>query len=83
MRRCDPAARSAETPADRLAAWTGWLNLAVFLLCIPAGYLLGGNGPYVLLLLILTNRLPLLRRLAHRYGIGPRLRRLGPRPPVR
>ena len=77
VRRCDPAARKAETPADRLAAWTGWLNLAVFLLCIPAGYLLGGNGPYVFLLLILTNQIPLLRRLAHRYGIGPRLRRLG------
>jgi uncharacterized membrane protein len=72
VRRCDPAARHAETPADQLAAWTGWLNLAVFLLCIPAGYLFGSNGPYVLLLLILTNRLPLLRRLARRYRIGPR-----------
>ena len=71
VRRCDPAARHAETPADELAAWTGWLNLAVFLLCIPAGYLFGGNGPYVLLLLVLTNRLPLLR-LARRYRIGPR-----------
>ena len=67
VRRCDPAARAAETPADKAARWTSWLNLAVFLLCIPAGYLLGGNGPYVFLLLILTNQLPLLKSLAHRY----------------
>jgi uncharacterized membrane protein len=72
VRRCDPGALNAETPADKLAAWTGWLNLAVFLLCIPAGYLFGGNGPFVLLLLVLTNRLPVLRKLAHRYRIGPR-----------
>ena len=49
----------------------------MYLLCIPAGYLFGGNGPYVLLLLVLTNRLPLLTTLAHRYRIGPRERRLG------
>jgi len=83
VRRCDPAARHAETPADQLAARTGWANLAVYLLCIPAGYLLGSNAPYVFLLLILTNQIPVLRRLAHRYGIGPRLRRPEPRPPAR
>jgi uncharacterized membrane protein len=77
VRRCDPSARHSETPADQLAAWTGWANLAVFLLCIPAGYLFGGNGPYVLLLLILTNRLPMLKALAHRYRIGRRSRRPG------
>jgi uncharacterized membrane protein len=81
VRRCDPAARQAETPADRLAALTSWLNLVVYLLCIPAGYLLGSNAPYVFLLLILTNELPLLRTLAHwvahRYRIGPRSRRPG------
>jgi uncharacterized membrane protein len=81
VRRCDPAAHHAETPADQLAAWTGWANLAVFLLCIPAGYLFGGNGPYVLLLLILTNRLPLMRSLARRYRNGPHLRRPGRRRP--
>jgi uncharacterized membrane protein len=79
VRRADRVARNAETPADRVAAWEGWLNLVVFLLCIPAGYLFGSNGPYVLLLLVLTNRLPLLRRLAHRYLIGPRRFRIGPR----
>ena len=72
VRRCDPAGRDAATPADSTAAWTGWLNLVVFLLCIPAGYLLGSNGPYVLLLLVLTNRLPLLKSLARRYRISRR-----------
>jgi len=72
VRRSDPGSRQAETPADRLAWWTSWLNLGVFLLCIPAGYVLGSNGPFVLLLLVLTNRLPLLRSLARRYGIGAR-----------
>jgi uncharacterized membrane protein len=70
VRRCDPAARKAETPADEAATWTRWANLAVYLLCIPAGYLLGGNGLYVFLLLILTNQLPLLKTLAHRYRLG-------------
>ena len=72
VRRADRVARSAETPADELAAWEGWLNLVVFLLCIPAGYLFGSNGPFVLLLLVLTNRLPLLKSLALRYRIGRR-----------
>jgi uncharacterized membrane protein len=74
VRRADQVARNAETPADKLAVLEGWLNLVVFLLCIPAGYLFGGNGPYVLLLLVLTNRLPLLKTLAHRYRVGPRSR---------
>jgi uncharacterized membrane protein len=79
VRRADRVARSAETPADKLAAWEGRLNLVVFLLCIPAGYLFGSNGPYVLLLLVLTNRLPLLKRLALRYLIGPHRFRIGRR----
>ena len=65
--RCDPAARAGFTAADRTARGTSWLNLGVYLLCIPAGYVLGGNGPYVFLLLILTNLLPQLKRLARRY----------------
>jgi uncharacterized membrane protein len=79
VRRSDRIARNAETPVDKLAAWEGWLNLVVFLLCIPAGYLFGGNGPYVLLLLVLTNRLPLLKSLALRYLIGPHRYRIGRR----
>jgi len=72
VRRSDPGSRRAETPADELAWWTAWANLVVFLLCIPAGYVLGSNGPFVLLLLVLTNRLPQLNRLARRYRISQR-----------
>jgi uncharacterized membrane protein len=67
VQRSDPAARKAETPADQAASWTRWANLAAYLLFIPAAYLLGSDGPYVFLLLILTNQLPVLRSLAHRY----------------
>jgi uncharacterized membrane protein len=74
VRRADRVSRNAETPADELAVWEGWLNLVVFLLCIPAGYLFGGNGPYVLLLLVVTNRLPQLKKLARRYGVRRRWR---------
>ena len=79
VRRSDPGSRKAATPADELAWWTSWANLGVFLLCIPAGYVLGGNGPFVLLLLVLTNRLPLLKSLAHRYRTGPPRFRIGRR----
>ena len=79
VRRADRVARNAETPADELAAWEGWLNLVVFLLCIPAGYLFGSNGPWVLLLLVLTNRIPLLTSLPHRFRSGLRRFRIGPR----
>jgi uncharacterized membrane protein len=79
VRRSDPAGRSAETPADQFARWEGWLNLTVFLLCIPAGYLFGSNGPWVLLLLVLTNRIPLLTSLPHRFRSGLRRFRIGPR----
>jgi uncharacterized membrane protein len=79
VRRSDPGSRKAETPADELAWWTSWANLGVFLLCIPAGYVLGSNGPFVLLLLVLTNRLPLLKSLARRYLTGPRRFRIGQR----
>jgi uncharacterized membrane protein len=79
VRRSDPAGRGAETPADQVARWEGWLTLIVFLLCIPAGYLFGSNGPYVLLLLVFTNRLPLLLSLPHRFLSGLRRFRIGPR----
>jgi uncharacterized membrane protein len=44
---------AGEIPADDDYAhnWSSWLNLVVFLLCIPAGYVLGHRGPYVLVLL--------------------------------
>ena len=70
VRRYDPASRAAVTPADDTSLLSGWLNLVVFLLCIPAGYVLHANGPYVLLLLIVTGPLPLLHRLARHLRLG-------------
>jgi uncharacterized membrane protein len=74
VRRCAPADHGAETSRDNLSRWSSWLRLAVFLLCIPAGYLFGEDGLYVLLLLIVTSRLATLDNLAHRYLLG-RVRR--------
>ena len=39
-------------------------NGVVFALCIPAGYVLGDDGPFVLLLLIVAGRLSARRRQA-------------------
>lgn len=46
--------------------WQSWLSLGVFVLCIPAGYVLGNHGPYVLILLAVPNRVVWLLRLAKR-----------------
>jgi uncharacterized membrane protein len=43
--------------ADLVAADDArWASLVVFLLCIPAAYLLGGHGPWVLVLLLVARR---------------------------
>jgi uncharacterized membrane protein len=59
-------------PADE-EEWTRngleqWGNLVVFALCIPAGYVLGAKGPFVLLLLAVSGRVAtvLARRQARR-----------------
>jgi uncharacterized membrane protein len=64
------AGRVPEATADDLRKEQTWLNLAVFLLCIPAGYLLGEDGPFVLLLLAIPNRLVMLSKLARRYRLN-------------
>jgi uncharacterized membrane protein len=44
--------------------WQSWLSLGVFVLCLPAGYVLGnGHGAYVLLLLALPARISFVRRV--------------------
>jgi uncharacterized membrane protein len=83
VRRCDPVARGAiEAESDRVALMASWVNLGVFVICIPGAYALGPKGPYLLLLLLISNRVVLLNRLAERYGID-RLwrRRTPPQPP--
>jgi uncharacterized membrane protein len=39
-----------------------WANIFVLLLCIPGAYVLQGNGPWLLLLLIVSGRVPRIRR---------------------
>jgi uncharacterized membrane protein len=44
--------------------WQSWLSLGVFVLCLPAGYVLGnGHGAYVLLLLALPARISFVRKI--------------------
>jgi uncharacterized membrane protein len=69
VRRCDPRGRNATTTTDNQNLLTSWLNLAVFLLCIPGAYLLGSHGPYIFLLLLVTNRVATLRSLARRHRL--------------
>jgi uncharacterized membrane protein len=68
VRRFDQSGRGVVTREDNRNLLTSWLNLGVFLLCIPAGYLLGHNGPFILLLLVPTNtRLDRLHSLTRRF----------------
>jgi hypothetical protein len=52
------------TAADDAGAFSLIANGVVFALCIPAGYVLGDDGPFVLLLLIVAGRLSARRRQA-------------------
>ena len=54
------------TDDDYGRSWQTWLSLGVFILCVPAGYVLGHNGPYVLVLLAVPDRVALVMRLAGR-----------------
>jgi uncharacterized membrane protein len=48
---------------DYVHDWQRWLTLAVFLLCIPAGYVFGARGAFILILIIVPDRLSRLRKL--------------------
>jgi uncharacterized membrane protein len=39
-----------------------WANIVVLLVCIPGAFALRGNGPWLLLLLIVSGRVPRIRR---------------------
>jgi uncharacterized membrane protein len=52
---------------DARPGWEPFHNLAVFLLCIPAGYVLKRNGPWVLVLLAVPV-VPIWQKLRHRLG---------------
>ncbi|MCW2522653.1 MAG: hypothetical protein JWO63_988, partial [Frankiales bacterium] len=53
--------------ADYRHRWESWMVLGVYLLCLPAGYVLGRHGPYVLLLLAVPTRLTMGRGLIQRW----------------
>ncbi|MDQ2727173.1 MAG: TMEM175 family protein [Actinomycetota bacterium] len=67
LSRYDLADHAANAPTIYSRQWQSRLTLPVFLLCIPAGYLFGHNGPYVLLLLVVPSRLAMLNNVAHHY----------------
>jgi hypothetical protein len=39
-----------------------WANILVLLVCIPGAFVVQGNGPWLLLLLIVSGRVPRIRR---------------------
>jgi len=71
VRRLDLSDRKLSATDDYARRQWGWLSLVVFLLCIPAGYVLGGKGPYVLLLLAIPDVIGWIRRLARRRQTVP------------
>ncbi len=64
VRRLQLSDRELSADADYAHRRMSWLSLVVFLLCIPAGYVLGHRGPYVLLLLAIPARLVWARNAA-------------------
>jgi uncharacterized membrane protein len=65
IRRLD-LADGVPTTREYTHRWQTWHSLTVFVLCIPAGYILGHYGPWVLVLLALPNRVALFGRLFRR-----------------
>jgi uncharacterized membrane protein len=45
-----------------------WANIVVLLVCIPGAFVFRGSGPWLLLLLILSGRLPRIRRARREAG---------------
>lgn len=68
---------AADEAAQRLQTWA---HLGIFVLCIPAGYVLGRHGPFVLLLLAIPSRVSLLRGGYARVGAWVSARGRGHRP---
>ncbi len=58
-----------DTAAEDLRyRWNSWWSLFVFALCIPAGYVLHGHGPLVLVLLAVPHRYKLGQRVVKRLS---------------
>jgi uncharacterized membrane protein len=62
-------------PDDYTHNWQSWYVMAVFALCIPGGYIVGGgHGPYLLILLAVPDRLRTLWRLIRKRTRAGRTR---------
>jgi uncharacterized membrane protein len=59
-------AQPARSTEDARPDWASFYNLVVFVLCIPAGYLFGRHGPWVLVLLVVRGHVPIWRKLRRR-----------------
>jgi uncharacterized membrane protein len=59
----------ADISLDAKEKWDSWRNVAVFILGVPAGYVIGRNGPWVLVLLAVPVRFPRLARLTKRHRV--------------
>jgi uncharacterized membrane protein len=60
------SANEPEFVDDFSRRWQTWMTLAVFLICVPAAYLVGHHAPYLLLLLALPDRVISVRKLIAR-----------------
>jgi uncharacterized membrane protein len=66
VRRFQLADQHLDGAQDVPPDWATIHSLVVFLLCIPAGYLFGQQGPWVLLLLAVPLHVPLRRSIRRR-----------------
>jgi uncharacterized membrane protein len=71
VRRLGLVDHAADTAHDLATSAAAWATLGVFILCIPAGYVLGRQGPYALLLLALAGRADWLAARFHRSRKRP------------
>lgn len=71
IRRLELSDHDVPVTDDHARSRRGWLNVAVFLLCIPAGYVLGSKALYALLLLAIPDVVNLLRRLQRHRRVAP------------
>jgi uncharacterized membrane protein len=68
VRHFDLMDHHADDTDDAATRWGSWRSLVVFLLCIPAGYVFGRNGPWVLAVLAVPMHVPLLAKLRQRLA---------------
>jgi uncharacterized membrane protein len=71
IRRLELSDHNILATDDYARSQWGWLNVGVFLLCIPAGYVFGGKGLYALLLLIIPDAVNRIRQLQRHRRPAP------------